>query len=239
MPLLDHFRPPLSEERHWESFHAAWASEIMAALNQGGLPKGYFAETQVHVGSRVEIDVASFAKSAEAGEAQRNGGVAVETLAAQHIMTMPAVFPDEIEIQIFHKSGGATLVGAIELISPGNKDCADKRRAFAAKCLAYLQMGIGLLIVDIVTDRQANLHDALVELMEQEAQYRFPDSSLLYAVSYRPERTEADGDQIEIRSQGLELGQPLPAMPLALRDGPVVRIEMEETYTRTRERSQL
>jgi hypothetical protein len=25
MPLLDHFRPPLSGSRHWESFHAAWA----------------------------------------------------------------------------------------------------------------------------------------------------------------------------------------------------------------------
>ena len=25
MPLLDHFHPPLSDERHWESFHAAWA----------------------------------------------------------------------------------------------------------------------------------------------------------------------------------------------------------------------
>lgn len=24
MPLLDHFHPPLSDERHWESFHAAW-----------------------------------------------------------------------------------------------------------------------------------------------------------------------------------------------------------------------
>jgi hypothetical protein len=24
MPLLDHFHPPLSTERHWESFYAAW-----------------------------------------------------------------------------------------------------------------------------------------------------------------------------------------------------------------------
>ena len=59
MPLLDHFHPPLSETRNWESFHTSWASEIMAALNQEILPPGYFAETQVHFGSRVEIDVAT------------------------------------------------------------------------------------------------------------------------------------------------------------------------------------
>ena len=28
MPLLDHFRPLLSERRPWESFHTTWASAI-------------------------------------------------------------------------------------------------------------------------------------------------------------------------------------------------------------------
>jgi hypothetical protein len=236
MPLLDHFHPPLSERRHWESFHASWANEIMAALNQGGLPPGYFAETQVHFGSRVEIDVASFHQAEEAGS---NGRVAVEALAALRVMKMPAVFPDEIEIQIYRRSGGATLVGAIELVSPGNNDRAEKRRAFAAKCLGYLQMGIGLLVVDIVTELRANLHNDLVELMGQAADYRFPGESPLYSVSYQPVRTEAEGDQIEVRPVDLHVGQLLPAMPLALRGGPVVRIELEETYTQTRKRSQL
>ena len=31
MPLLDHFRPPLSERRPWESLHAAWAGALAAA----------------------------------------------------------------------------------------------------------------------------------------------------------------------------------------------------------------
>jgi len=39
MPLLDHFRPPLSRERHWEAFHAAWAGSITDALNRV-LPAG-------------------------------------------------------------------------------------------------------------------------------------------------------------------------------------------------------
>ena len=75
MPLLDHFHAPLADERHWESFHSAWAGEIMAHLNQGGLPAGYFAEAQVHLGGRVEVDVASFGQ--ENAEGSTGGGVAL------------------------------------------------------------------------------------------------------------------------------------------------------------------
>ena len=28
MPVLDHFHPPLSQRRHWESFHSAWATAL-------------------------------------------------------------------------------------------------------------------------------------------------------------------------------------------------------------------
>jgi hypothetical protein len=236
MPLLDHFHPPLSEIRNWESFHTSWVNEIMATLNQEVLPSGYFAETQVHFGSRVEIDVATLHDTSKASPAD-NGGVAVQTWSATDVLLMPTVFPDEIEVQIIQRSGGPTLVGAIELISPRNKDRSEARRAFAAKCVAYLQLGIGVLIVDVVTDRRANLHDELVQLFDQEDAYRFPGKSPLYSVTYRPLRTELGGDQIEIRPVPLVLGQTLPTMPLALRDGPVVPVDLEKTYTRTRQRT--
>jgi hypothetical protein len=48
MPLLDHFHPPLSLERHWESFHAAWAGSLADALKRR-LPEGYFAKASVGV----------------------------------------------------------------------------------------------------------------------------------------------------------------------------------------------
>jgi len=131
------------------------------------------------------------------------------------------------------------LVGALELVSPGNKDRFESRRAFAAKCASYLQSGIGLLVVDIVTERQANMHDELVELMGLNGDYRFPLASLLYAVSYRPFRPKANDDRIEVRSAALEVSRELPTMSLALRNGPTVKIELEATYTRARQRSQL
>ena len=72
------------------------------------------------------------------------------------------MFPDDIEVQVFATVTGATLVGAIELVSPGNKDRPETRRAFAAKCVSYLTRGIGLIVVDIVTNRLANLHNEVM-----------------------------------------------------------------------------
>ena len=105
MPLLDHFHPPLSLSRHWESFHASWATEMMA-LNRGVLPPGYFAETQVHIGSRVEIDVASF-EHEDPTSTIVDGGVALQTWSPPvATLVMPAVFPDEIEVQVFSTATG-------------------------------------------------------------------------------------------------------------------------------------
>ena len=59
MPLLDHFHEPLAPLRAWESFHALWAAAIVGRLNQMVLPQRYFAEAQVHVGGKVEVDAAS------------------------------------------------------------------------------------------------------------------------------------------------------------------------------------
>src|SRR5262245_20874844 len=110
MPLLDHFRSPLVEDRHWESFHAFWAGDIATLLNLSVLPAGYFAETQAHVGSRVEVDVASFTRPAGPTPTPgANGGVAVEAWAPPATSrVMPALFPDEIEVQVFQTEGGST-----------------------------------------------------------------------------------------------------------------------------------
>ncbi|MFO0811433.1 MAG: DUF4058 family protein [Gemmataceae bacterium] len=237
MPLLDHFRPPLSESRHWESFHGLWAGEIVRQLNRGGLPHGYFAEAQVQIGGRVEIDVATF--DGEDARPGTNGAVAVATWAPPAAtMVLPAVFPDEIEVRVFASSGGPTLVAAVELVSPANKDRPASRRAFAAKCAANLHAGIGLVVVDVVTERLANLHDEMVALMNLGDEYRAPAGGLS-AVAYRPGRTAADGDRIETWCESLAVGRPLPTMPLALRGGDTVRLDLEAAYKEARAASLL
>jgi hypothetical protein len=220
MPLLDHFHPPLSVVRHWESLHARWASSIADALNRDLLPPDYYAEEQVHIGSRVEIDVATF-EGESLGPALR----------------MPAIFPDSLEVLVFSSEAGPTLVAAVELISPGNKDRADYRRAFAAKCASYLQQGVGLIIVDIVTNRQANLHNELVQLLTAGADFQLPAESL-YAVAYRPVR-RSDSGHLEVWPATLAVGQALPVLPLALDKGVCVPLDLETTYAEACQRRRL
>src|SRR5262249_37512784 len=147
MPLLDHFHPPLLGRRHWEGFHGWWAA-IAGSLNERLLPEEYFAEFQVTLGTRIEVDVATLTEDDAAAESPPNSpATAVQTQVwapPTPVAVMPGQFPDEFEVQVFSNMTGPTLVAAIELVSPGNKDRAETRRAFAAKCAAYLQRGIGL-----------------------------------------------------------------------------------------------
>jgi hypothetical protein len=247
MPLLDHFHQPLGQQRHWESFHARWAAALADALNAGLLPPGYFAEMQVTLGGgRIEVDVPTLEESGNgvaAGAGPSAGGAtATLTVAAwappAPALELPAAFPDEVEVLVFHSEGGPTLVGAIELVSPRNKDRPEARRAFAVKCLAYLQQGVGLILVDVVTTRRANLHDELVALLGENGA-GLPGGPLLYAAAYRPFRRDEAG-RIAVWPAPLAVGQPLPEMPLWVRGLPAcVRVDLEAAYTEARQRSLL
>ncbi|MCI0380472.1 MAG: DUF4058 family protein [Gemmataceae bacterium] len=224
MPLLDHFHPPVSERRSWEGFHGLWAAALVEKLNRDVLAGEYFADMQVHIGSQVEVDIATLDESKGAGE---RGAAATATAAPAWAppatnLLVPTVFPDDIEVQVFATVTGATLVGAVELVSPGNKDRPEARRAFAAKCVSYLTRGIGLIVVDIVTNRLANLHNEVIGLLGHGEPFLLSPAATTYAVAYRPSR-QPSGDQIELWPSVLLLGQPLPVLPLALRNAGVVR----------------
>jgi hypothetical protein len=141
-------------------------------------------------------------------------------------------------VQVFSTSAGATLVAAIELVSPGNKDRPDTRRAFAAKCASYLTAGVGLVVVDVVTNRAANLHNEVVRLLGHAEPFLMPESAGTYATAYRPSR-RAEGDQIQAWLRPLQPGEALPVLPLSLANAGVVPLDLEATYTDARRRSRL
>jgi hypothetical protein len=233
MPLLDHFHPPLSVERRWESFHSSWATRIVDALTERWLPPNYSAEEHAHLGPSVEIDVATFAEDAPATREEEGGTVA--TLSPKMWsppaadVVFPAVFPDTFEVRILSMDTGPKLVAAIELISPGNKDRPTERRAFATKIASYLYQGISAIIVDIVTNRRANLHNEVLRIMEVADTAQLPAETTLYAVAYRPLRRSA-GDEIDVWRSPLVLGEPLPTLPLGLRADLVIPVDFEATY---------
>jgi hypothetical protein len=238
MPLLDHFHPPLLGRRHWEGFYGRWAAAIADALNDT-LPADCYAEFQVTLGTRIEVDVATLEESGRPEAAPHNGGAPAVQSATwappAPAAVMPALFPDDFEVQVFSSLAGPVLVAAALLVSPRNKDRPEARRDFAVKCAAYLQRGIGLIVVDIVSSRHANLHDQLMALLGHGDGFIFPAPTSLYATAYRPVRRQ-DKNEIDLWRETLALGQLLPTLPLAVRGLGCLPIDLEGTYMEARKR---
>jgi hypothetical protein len=219
MPLLDHFQAPLSSHRHWQGFHSAWANELTRQLNQGLLPPRYFAEPNVQIGATVEIDVATFEAIWAPPQPPLTASLDLSNL-------------DVVEVQIFQDEQGPRLVGAIELVSPANKDRPSHREAFVTKCTAYLYQRIGIVVVDVVTSRPGNLHAELLERLHVDQPSNGPAHSKLYASSYRT--FGIDGSlHLEAWPHDLALAADLPTLPLWLSADFAVPIDLEQSYTAT------
>ena len=123
---------------------------------------------------------------------------------------MPAFFPDSLEVLVYSTDAGPTLVAAVELVSPGNKDRDESRTAFSAKRPYTFSVGIRLAVVDVVTNRQANFHNALVELLGVGESFLLAPEPL-YAVSYGPCRGPEDAsspaDHIQAWAYVLAVGK--------------------------------
>ena len=124
---------------------------------------------------------------------------------------------------------GPRLVAAIELVSPSNKDRPNERKAFATKVASYLYQGVSVIVVDIVTNRRANLHNEVVNIMDAGDSLRFLPESTLYTAAYRPLR-RGHGDEIDLWRSTLELGRTLPTLPLGLRADLAIPVDFEATY---------
>jgi hypothetical protein len=134
-----------------------------------------------------------------------------------------------VEVGVFSRSGGPQLAGAIELISPANKDRLLHREAFVSKCVTYLQAGVGLVLVDVVTDRSADLHRELLKRLGMGDPGPGPELS---GSAYRP--TERNGVKVlDLWRETIKVGEHLPTLPLWLRGGLCLPVELEATYERT------
>jgi hypothetical protein len=238
MPLRDHFRPPLDDRTSWDGFHGQWPSMIVMALSRQ-LPAGYVAAPHIHLGSSVEVDVATYreddpgpASTARSGE---GGGVATAAWAPpEPTLAIAAEIPDqdEYEVRVYDTRRNRQLVAAIEIVSPANKDRPENRRAFVAKCAALLQERVCVTIVDLVTTRASNLYGDLLEFLGQADPLLAVGAPPLYSVACR--WTRRDGSWVlETWAHPLALGEPLPTLPLWLAGDLAVPLELEPSYEET------
>jgi hypothetical protein len=231
MPLLDHFHAPLDERYPWESFHSGWATRIADQLSER-VPAEFVVAEHTHSGTHLEIDIATFEQSVARSRSDAAGptlALAPTWAPPAPAHVVPAIFPDTFEVRLFSTLAGLTLVAAIELISPSNKDRPEERQAFAVKCASYLHQGVSLIIIDIVTSRRANLHNQIIQLLPRAQACEIPAQATLYAVAYRPV-LRGEHAEIDIWPATFAIGDALPTLPLRLTGDLFVPVDFEASY---------
>ena len=144
--------------------------------------------------------------------------------------------PDDLEIEVLRDDTGRELVAAVEFASPANKDRPESRAGFAAKCEALLARGIGVAVVDVVTTKNFSLYASLMHRLGEPG----PPVDCLYAASFHPVTDRPGGEwKAEYWYRPLSVGGPLPTLPLFLRDGPTIELNLQASYDLAVERSRL
>lgn len=234
MPLLDHFHAPINDQCPWKSFHSSWVNEMVRQLNLTALPAGFVAHPHLELGLQVEPDVATIGPTGrKRSRGREEGGLATAVWVPSQPSWQTAVDWSDIdlfEVQVL-REGGREVVAVIELVSPANKDRPAARRTFAAKCLSYLQQGVAVVLVDVVTERRANLHREMCELLEVDPGTASGPGTL-NATAYRMVRRRKRS-RLEAWHEVLSLGESLPTLPLWIEPDHAIPLDLEESYRST------
>lgn len=238
MPLRDHFRPPLSDRRGRDVLHAGWPMVIVQRLF-ALLPPRYYAGPGVHLSHSLEVDVgASYEDEPDGDPDLDRGGGASVAVAMQTATTFAPTLTaetdwpdqDEYEVRIYDEARGGRLVGAVEIVSPANKDRPDTRRAFVAKCGALLQQDVCVAIVDVVTTKQFNLYAELLAQLDVTDPALKPEPPGVYAAALRGRKRAKKRPLLDAWLCPLAVGAPLPMLPLWLAPDLAVPLELEASY---------
>ena len=224
MPLRDHFHSPVNDKHRWDAVHGGWPMEIVRTLFDV-LPPGYQAEPKIHHPAPFEVDIATI-RDEEYGDDRQDSGGGTATLAARTpTLTVEADLSemDEYEVLIFDETRLRTLVAAIELVNPANKDRPETREQFNNKVAALLRQDVCVAVVDIVTLHRTNLYvELLGQLGHADPALATPHDT--YAVTLRGRKPPRRRGLLDAWYYPMTVGQPLPTIPLWL--SPTLRIDL-------------
>ncbi len=224
MPLRDHFRPPVSKRSSWEGFHAVWPVVMMQQV-QVELPPGFVAEPRVHLGAVREATAPmTDVPVVVGGWVASRPTVTVETESAGEY---------EYAVRVYDADRERTLVAAIEIVSPANKDRPQSRTAFVAKCAEMIRRGVAVSVIDLVTVKHFNLYAELMAFLgHPTADPMSADPPATYAASCRQVERGTRGEKtiLETWSHSLAVGQTLPTLPLWLSDTLSIPLDLEGSY---------
>lgn len=200
MPLRDHFRSPLDDVHSWDELHGMWPAMIVRALAEI-LPEPYVAAPSVHLGTRWPT------------------------------LTIDPRTPkqDVYEVRVYDSRRKRRLVAAIEIVSPSNKDCPETRVTFISKIADWLESGICVSIVDVVSTSDFNLYAELLRFVASSDPSLGDRPTPIYAATVRM-RQEGRRRLMDNWYHPLAIGQVLPTLPIWLTPTAAISLDLESTY---------
>lgn len=227
MPIHDWTRV---EAGIFHAFHLEWIGAISGALNNGVLPRSYYALPEQIAGG-LGPDVLTLRRPATSKDrsVEPVGGVA---LAAEppkvriHMRSEANRYAAKARKIVVRHVSNHEVIAMIEVVSPGNKNSANGLKAFVGKARECLAAGIHLLIVDLFPPGPRDpegIHRAVWE-DDCDEDYQLPDDKRLSCVSY------IGGPSSEAFVEPLAVGDPIPDMPLFLTPDFYVQTPLEVTY---------
>lgn len=233
MPLHD-----WTDERGWDSVHPVWLTYLLEYI-QERLPEGYKAflggvpSLTVDVG-RGKSDVS--VRQWETGPAAEN--VARDTDLLEPDLEAAVAFP--LAPRSIHIDLHGQLVAALEVVSPRNKDRNEAKAAYSNRYLGYLRLGVHLLLVDVLPrPRGFSFADVITSGLGMDVSPLPPPFAAAYRVGEAVPVGENTGALVGLWRRPMEVGQPLPTLPLPLSVRQAVPIDLEETYQRAAKRAYL
>jgi hypothetical protein len=234
MPLHD-----WTDERGWDSVHPVWLTYLLEYI-QERLPEGYKAflggvpSLTVDSGhGKPDVSVRHWGAEPIAEPAASGTGILEPDLEA------PVAFPLTPQRAI-HVDLHGQLVAALELVSPRNKDRADAKEAYSNRYLGYIRLGVHLMLVDVLPRPKGfSFSDVITTSLGVD----LPPLPAPFAAAYRVGEAipvgEDAGAFVGLWRRPLQIGQPLPMLPLPLSIHQAVPIDLEVTYQRAAKRAYL
>ncbi|MGL4553706.1 MAG: DUF4058 domain-containing protein [Gemmataceae bacterium] len=209
----------------------SWLTYLGESLRERHLPPGYRVEVVAHLGTMVEVDLAAYRRVQPSPGAGGGGTATVPWSPSRPSRSVPIAVPTEDTFELQIRDGGMQLVAAVELVSPANKAGPANRLAFATKCATYYRNRVCVVIVDVVTNRHADLYADVLGQIGEGRGTPWPGDPPLYAVSLRNTKVD-EAWRLETWEEALAIGRPLPTMPMWLADDLPVPVELEPAYLR-------
>jgi hypothetical protein len=234
MPLHD-----WTDERGWDSVHPFWLAYLVEWI-QPRLPEGYKAflggvpSLSVDVSQgKPDVSVRQWGPEPTAEAVTSGTGILEPDLEASVTIRMDPQRAVHID---FH----GQLIAAIEVVSPRNKDRADAKETYCNRYLGYLRLGVHLMLVDVLPRPKGfSFSDAITKSLGLELPPLPPPFAATYRVGEVVPVGNEMGSLVGLWRRPLQVGQPLPTLPLPLSVHRAILIDLEESYHRAAKRAYL